>query len=87
MVLQVIAVLFFSAALLLALVFGYAWPFGALLNGINVRLLPSVHGVVERNLPAGFWDSFFAPALGLPAWIPFLATALALVFIAALRRR
>ena len=86
MVLQVIAVLLFSAALLLALVFGYAWPFGALLNGINVRLLPSMHGVVERNLPSGFWDSFFAPVFGLPAWIPFLATGLVLVLINALRR-
>jgi hypothetical protein len=45
-----------------------------------------MHGAVERNLPAGFWDSFFAPVFGLPAWIPFLALGLILVLINALRR-
>lgn len=85
MVLKVIALLFFSAALLLALIFGYAWPFGAMLFSINAAALNTLQAGVQRHLSPALWDSLFVPLLSVPAWTAPAAIGVILVVIAALR--
>lgn len=85
MVLKVIALVLFSAALLLALSFGYGWPLAAMIHGINPTALGTMQTGVSRLASAQVWDSLFAPLLLLPAWILPLALGLILFLISALR--
>jgi hypothetical protein len=85
MVLKVIALLFFSAALLLALIFGHDWPLGAMLFSVNAAALNMLQAGVQRHVSAGLWDSLFVPLLSVPAWTAPAAIGAVLVLIAALR--
>lgn len=85
MVLKVIALVLFSAALLIVLVFGYGWPVAAMIHGINPTALTSMQTGVSRLASAQVWDSLFAPLLFLPAWMLPMAFGLILFLIAALR--
>lgn len=85
MVLKVVALLFLSAALLLALIFGYDWPFGAMVFSINASALNTLQAGIQRHVSAGLWDSLFVPLLSVPAWTAPAAIGVILVLIAALR--
>jgi hypothetical protein len=85
MVLKTIALVLYSAALLIALAFGYGWSFGAMLFNINPGALNSFQAGVQRNLSPALWDSIFVPLLQLPAWVIPVAIGTLFVLISALR--
>lgn len=85
MVLKVVALLFLSAALLVALIFGYEWPFGAMVFSINASALNTLQAGIQRHISPALWDSLFVPLLSVPAWTAPAAIGAILVLIAALR--
>lgn len=85
MVLKVVALLFLSAALLVALIFGYEWSFGAMVFSINASALNTLQAGIQRHISPALWDSLFVPLLSVPAWTAPAAIGAILVLIAALR--
>jgi len=85
MVLKTIALVLYSAALIVALAFGYAWSFGAMLFTINPGALNGLQAGVQRYLSPALWDSLFVPVLLLPAWVIPVVIGTVFVLISALR--
>ncbi len=85
MVLKTIALVLYSAALIMALAFGYDWSFGAMLFNINPAALNGLQAGVQRNLSPALWDALFIPLLSLPAWVIPVAMGTIFVLISALR--
>jgi hypothetical protein len=84
MLLRLLALLFASLGLLIGLVGGWSWTFGAMLGRINARGMASFEDWV-RNSWAGIWDSLALPMFNVPAWTVPVVVGLVFLLAAALR--